>query len=87
MYYIYGQSGPSLLIESTDSMIGVLYRDKVSIMCRQVTEEEEKAKEEAKREMERDDDDDELRKLKVSFLYTTSCLIVFRLIAIEKYSI
>ena len=22
MYYIYGQSGPSLLIESTDSMIG-----------------------------------------------------------------
>ena len=24
MYYIYGMSGPSLLIESTDSMIGTL---------------------------------------------------------------
>ena len=28
MYYIYGISGPSLLIESTDSMILVIYNEK-----------------------------------------------------------
>ena len=56
MYYIYGQSGPSLLIESTDSMIilynVIMYDEHVHVhVCE--TEKERRKREGGERERER----------------------------------